>query len=86
MAWHIKDEWLDLVGMRHVIHFHNPDYGPEHPGHQLIHLIAPENGAITIDFEKMKADELAKLHAHARQLMEYRQKHAQVRAGKGPKR
>jgi hypothetical protein len=36
--------------------------------------------------EKRKAEELAKLHAHARQLMDYSQKHQQIRRGRGPKK
>ena len=87
MSWRIKDEWVDPVECQHVVLFHNPDYGPDHPGHQLIHLFGPDHGPITItDMEKRKAEELAKLHAHARQLMDYSQKHQQIRRGRGPKK
>lgn len=92
MAWKIKDEWIDLRQSRHVVLFHNPDTGAEH---QLIHEFnvpaCPHCGhphmieQKPVDFESIKAEVHAALHAHHRRSMEYHEKHKNVRLGTGPK-
>ncbi len=91
MSWKVKDEYLDLAQARHVVVFHNQDTGAEH---HLLHEFSlpacPHCGVVQaqpgqlLDFEKVKADTLAKLHAHHRAVMNYREKHLRVRLGSAP--
>jgi hypothetical protein len=96
MAWQITDEYIDLIRSRHVVIFKNPEYGPEHPGHHLIHDFrlnvcphcgTPHQNAIgePVDFEKVKTETLAALHAHHRVAMQKKEANPRVRIGTKPK-
>lgn len=93
MAWLTKHEWIDLARARHVVIFHNPDTGQEH---HLINEFAlsacPHCGQskVTdagerIDFQRVKIDTLKALNEHHKTLMQYREKHPNIRLGNGPK-
>lgn len=90
MSWRIKDEFLDLARARHVVIFHNPDSGAEH---HLVHefklAACPHCGVSKtdaagdpLDFQKIKVDTLAALQAHHKSVLQYREKHPNVRLAK----
>ena len=92
MAWSIKDEYIDFQQARHVVIFHNPEFGGEH---HLIHDLklpacphcgTPGEMKPPIDFEEVKTETLAALHGHHKQILEYAEKHPRARKGTGPKR
>lgn len=92
MSYKIKDEFMDLAAGRHVVIFHNADTGHEH--HLINHfnvkacptcgLPKPGANGELVDFAQIKADTLAALEAHHKQVMDYRSKHAHVRIRSKP--
>lgn len=93
MSWKIHDEWVDLGLQRHTVLFKNPDLGPNHPGHHLIHHMqvssCPTCGRTNprnpVDFEKVKQEVLAGLNANHKLALEYSEQYRNVRKGTGPK-
>jgi hypothetical protein len=91
MSWTIYDEFIDLARARHVVIYRNADTGAEHQLSQEFNLPSCphcgmlQGGTEPVDFLKLKADTLTALHVHHRTLLNYREKHPNVRLGDAPK-
>jgi hypothetical protein len=93
MSWRKTDEYIDLVQSRHVVEFRNSDLGPDAPPHLLVNHFqlpkCPHCGTIhaaptgdLLDFEAVKEQELAKLNAHYKQVLQYKERYTHVRIKK----
>jgi hypothetical protein len=89
MSWAIHDEFVDFGNFRHTVIFKNRDTGAEH---HLIHEFklhsCPHCGVVKtqpngepIDFALLKAETLAALQAHHKTVLQYGEKHVNIRRG-----